>query len=82
MTTYIAELDETLQVSAVWIKETSARAPRVFDPQRHAQIDATAAEFHGAPREKIQRWIARAQAASNDGLSRAPMSARSRARAR
>lgn len=62
MTYYIAELDETQQVIAVWIKEKTARAPRVFDPRKHIFDDAAGAEFFGAPKEKIRNWIARAKA--------------------
>lgn len=57
MTYYIAELDETQQVVAVWIKEKAARAPRVFDPSKHVFDDTPQAQFFGAPKEKIQHWI-------------------------
>ncbi|MCI5110062.1 MAG: hypothetical protein MRY75_05865 [Marivita sp.] len=62
MTYYIAELDEAQQVVAVWIKEDTARSPRVFDPRKHIFDTNGTAEFSGAPKEKIQNWIARAQA--------------------
>ncbi|OSQ63018.1 hypothetical protein MCRY_06585 [Marivita cryptomonadis] len=70
MTYYIAELDETQQVIAVWIKQKSARAPRVFDPRKHIFDDTNSAEYFGAPKESIQNWIARAETHSKAGVSR------------
>jgi hypothetical protein len=61
MTCYIAELDETQQVIAVWIQEKSARSPRVFDPRKHIFDDTKPAEFSGAPKEKIRNWIVSAK---------------------
>lgn len=69
MTYYIAELDETQQVVAVWIKEKTSRGPRVFDPKKHIFDDTSQAEFFGAPKEKILRWISGLQANSGNGLS-------------
>jgi len=70
MTQYIAELDETQQVVAVWIKEDTARAPRVFDPKKHIFDTTNAAEFCGAPKEKIETWISCLQADDSDRVSR------------
>lgn len=61
MTDYIAEIDESQQVIAVWIKEKTARAPRVFDPAKHIFEDKKSDEFFGAPKDKIRTWIAKTQ---------------------
>lgn len=58
MTLYIAEYDEEQQIAAVWIQEKSARCPRVFDPKKHFFEAGSTAEFFGAPRKKIEQWIA------------------------
>jgi hypothetical protein len=64
MTIYIAELDETQKIATVWIKEKSARGPKVYDPQKHV-FDATSATgFFGASQNDIATWIAAAQNAS------------------
>lgn len=70
MTQYIAELDDTKEVIAVWIKEDTARAPRVFDPKRHIFDTTSSAEFFGAPKEKIETWLSGAQSQSGTSLSR------------
>ena len=61
MPDYFAELDEKQNVVAVWVKEKSARAPRVFDPNKHIFDAKTASGYFGAPKEKIAHWISGAQ---------------------
>lgn len=61
MTYYIAEIDEAQKIAAVWIKETKARGPSVFDPKKHIFDAETASGFIGAPKDRIANWIARAQ---------------------
>lgn len=63
MTDYIAELDETQQIIALWIKEKNDRAPQVFDPKKHVFDHRTARSFHGAPQKDIEDWIARSSSA-------------------
>jgi len=58
MPDYIAELDEKQDVAAVWVKEKSARAPRVFDPRKHIFDANKDSVFLGASEEKIMSWIA------------------------
>lgn len=58
MTLYIAEYDEEKQIAAVWVKETSAHGPRVFDPKKHIFETGPSAEFFGAPRKRIEQWVA------------------------
>lgn len=70
MTYYIAELDETQQIVAVWIKEKTSRAPRVFDPNKHIFDGTSQAEFFGAPKEKIKGWLSGAQSRSGTSVSR------------
>lgn len=70
MTYYIAELDETQQVIAVWIKEETDRGPRVFDPRKHRFDTTQPGEFFGAPKEKIQNWMTSAQAQARAGVAR------------
>jgi hypothetical protein len=60
MAYYIAELDEAQQIAAVWIKESMARGPRVFDPAKHFFDADTASGFIGATKEEIASWIDRA----------------------
>jgi hypothetical protein len=60
MAYYIAELDEAQQIAAVWIKESMARGPRVFDPAKHFFDADTASGFIGATKEEITSWIDRA----------------------
>lgn len=66
MTHYIAELDESQEIAAVWVKEKAARGPTVFDPQKHIFDANTASGYFGAPREKIAHWIARYQQQSRN----------------
>jgi hypothetical protein len=61
MPDYIAELDEKQSIVAVWVKERSARGPRVFDPNEHIFDANTASGYFGAPKEKIAHWIAGAR---------------------
>ena len=58
MTLYIAEYDEKQKIAAVWVKETTARGPRVFDPKQHVFEAGPSAEFFGAPRREIEKWVA------------------------
>lgn len=58
MTDYIAELDESLQIAALWFKTPDSRAPRVFDPERHSFDPGNATRFLGASRQEILDWIA------------------------
>lgn len=65
MKIYVAELDEQLRVSAVWVKKRTARSPSIFDPSKHV-FDAKAdAEFWGAPRNEIVRWLNDSRARSS-----------------
>lgn len=57
MDRYIAELDETNRIAAVWVESKTARAPRVFDPKRHKFDPQHPAEFSGAPRDDIVSWL-------------------------
>lgn len=57
MILYIAEFDEKHQIIAIWVKEKWARAPRVFDPEKHVFDKSAAAEFFGASREQIEDWL-------------------------
>ncbi|OJI94570.1 hypothetical protein LY10_00135 [Planktotalea frisia] len=66
MTHYIAELDESQEIAAVWVKEKAARGPTVFDPQKHIFDANTASRYFGAPKEKITHWIAGAQQQSRN----------------
>ncbi len=60
MTYYIAELDEAHGIAAIWIKEKGARGPSVFDPSKHIFDTDKTSGFIGAPKAKIENWIARA----------------------
>ncbi len=62
MTQYIAELDESQQIAAVWVKEKAARGPSVFNPKKHTFTPAPDDIFSGAPKKLIGIWIADAQA--------------------
>lgn len=62
MTHYIAELDETQKIAAVWVKKKAARGPSVFDPEKHIFAPAPDDNFSGAPQKLIGSWIADAQA--------------------
>lgn len=57
MTYYIAEVDETQQVVAVWVREKAARAAHVFDPQKHKFDVDRATGFSGASKEDIGKWV-------------------------
>ena len=48
MVHYIAELDESQEICAVWVKEKSARGPYVFDPQKHILNPKTVSGYSGA----------------------------------
>lgn len=58
MDRYIAEMDETNRIAAVWVMKETARGPSVFDPRRHLFDAQRPAEFWGAPRKEIVRWLA------------------------
>jgi len=70
MTYYIAEIDEGQKIAAVWIKEKTAGGPSVFDPKKHIFDPDTASGFFGASKEKIARWIGRAERGAQDSLNR------------
>ena len=59
MVQYIAELDESQEICAVWVKEKSARGPYVFDPQKHILNPKTVSGYSGAQKEKIEEWISK-----------------------
>ena len=61
MTIYIAELDETQKIATVWIKEKSARGPKVYDPKKHVFDVTSASGFFGASQDDIATWIADSQ---------------------
>ena len=58
MPDYFAELDEKQNVVAVWVKEKSARGPRVFDPKKHIFDAKSGSGYFGAPKQEIIKWIA------------------------
>lgn len=57
MNCYIAELNETGRVEAVWVKSQNARAPRVYDPVKHIFDPTSRNEFCGAPKDDIVNWL-------------------------
>lgn len=57
MITYIAELDDTQRIVAVWIKNETARGPCVFDPRKHIFDDRSETEFCGASKDQIVGWM-------------------------
>lgn len=61
MVHYIAELDESQEIAAVWVKEKAARGPSVFDPQKHIFDANMASGYYGAPKERIEHWISGVQ---------------------
>ena len=58
MPDYFAELDEKQNVVAVWVKEKSARGPRVFDPKKYMFGAKSGSGYFGAPKQEIIKWIA------------------------
>lgn len=61
MPDYIAELDDEQNIVAVWFKDSTARGPKVFDPDKHVFEAGSASGYFGAPQEKIAAWIAGVQ---------------------
>jgi len=59
MDVFVAELDETSAIEALWVKYSEARSPSLFDPIRDAFDPSPQATFFGAKREDILEWIAR-----------------------
>jgi hypothetical protein len=57
MDSYIAELDEANRIAAVWVMKKTVRGPRVFDPRKHIFDPRSPAEFLGAPRKNIVKWL-------------------------
>ena len=57
MNCYVAELDETNRIAAVWVKERKARGPRIFDPKKHRFDPQLANDFVGAPQNDIVSWL-------------------------
>ncbi len=57
MDIYVAELDETGKIAAVWVKQDSAFGPGVFDPQKHKFDPKSPHQFAGACRAEIERWM-------------------------
>ena len=70
MTDYIAELDERLQIAALWFQPPECRAPRVFDPARDSFDPEASPRFLGAPREQILDWLAEMCGPATPGESR------------
>ena len=58
MDMYVAELDETGKIAAVWVKKDGARGPGLFDPRKHSFDPRTPHHVSGAPRDEIAKWIA------------------------
>ncbi|MEL6572396.1 MAG: hypothetical protein AAFQ64_12085 [Pseudomonadota bacterium] len=54
---YIAETAEDGEITAVWFYQKGARAPQVFDPERHGPPALDGATCFGATREKMQAWL-------------------------
>lgn len=59
MTYYIAEIDEKQQITAVWVKEKTARGASVYDPNKHVFDSDSASGFFGASRRDIGNWLAK-----------------------
>ena len=60
MMSYIAELDETKNIAAVWVKQSASRGAAVFDPNKHIFDPLPSDSYFGAPRGEIESWIERA----------------------
>lgn len=58
MALFVAELDERGRIAAVWVKDSLARNPTIFDPKKHFFDKNLPSEFHGAPRAEMERWLA------------------------
>ena len=58
MDIYVAELDETGKIAAVWVKKDGARGPGLFDPRKHTFNPKSQQQFAGASRHEIECWIA------------------------
>jgi hypothetical protein len=58
ITRYIAETDETRQISAIWVKPAGRKSVRVFDPFVDVFDPNTVAKFDGATEAEIKTWIA------------------------
>lgn len=57
MDKYIAELDETKHIAAVWVKKKNARGPSVIKPGKNIIEPRMSDEFVGATRDDIVSWI-------------------------
>ena len=55
---YIAETDESHQISAVWVKPAGRKSVRVFNPSVDPLNPNKAAKFDGATEADIRKWIA------------------------
>lgn len=64
MDCYIAELDETSRISAIWVKRKKGRGPSVYDPKKHIFDPKSSNEFVGASKKDIVKWLADASAKS------------------
>ena len=72
MDRYIAELDETKRIAAVWMVTENGRRARVFDPAKHKFDPLRPAEFSGAPQIEIVNWMDTATRKSGSLRSHAP----------
>ncbi|WP_377511618.1 hypothetical protein [Octadecabacter sp. R77987] len=52
MDSYIAEMDDTNRIAAVWVTTKTARGPSVFDLGKHIFDPRQPAEFSGAPQKR------------------------------
>lgn len=63
----IAETDETGGVAALWRLGPADRIPRPLGAAAARAEDVRRAEIHGAPREAVLAWLARAQSGDRAG---------------
>jgi len=56
-THYIAETDGKSAISAIWFKPKGGKSPRVFDAVKHRFDPNEVAEYSGASKAEITRWL-------------------------